>query len=283
MTHPVEHHQGRNAGLLAAMWRTSRRVAGALGPGVACHRRASIALVGAAVIATLASLTAVAVDLGTAYLAKVTDQRSADSAAYAGALAYNASGSAATMNVGRRQPCRAERPARRRGGRQPGRLAQRRRQQRRGGDRDHHVAALPGRDIPEQDDSVGVGDLLCGGQAERIGLHHRAAAESLRRGAERWHQRDRRLMRGRLQLRRFGAMRHDDHHQDAGLQFRRRAKSALRRHQATGRNRLGEHRQGRHSGSVGRERRGGSRIHPSGQRRQPGVAIRTNLSRPAPA
>ena len=97
MTHQVEHNQGRNTGRLAAMWRTSRQVAGALGPGVACHRRASIALVGAAVIATLASLTAVAVDLGTAYLAKVTDQRSADSAAYAGALAYNASGSAATM------------------------------------------------------------------------------------------------------------------------------------------------------------------------------------------
>jgi hypothetical protein len=62
------------------------------------ERRASIALIGAAVIAMLAGLGAVAVDLGTAYLAKVADQRAADSAAYAGALAYNASGSVATMN-----------------------------------------------------------------------------------------------------------------------------------------------------------------------------------------
>ncbi|HEY1588700.1 MAG TPA: pilus assembly protein TadG-related protein, partial [Rhodanobacter sp.] len=61
--------------------------------------RASIALVGAAVIAMLAGLGAVAVDLGTAYLAKVADQRAADSSAYAGALAYNASGSVPTMNT----------------------------------------------------------------------------------------------------------------------------------------------------------------------------------------
>ncbi len=58
-----------------------RQIADGLGPGVARHRRASIALVGGAVIAVLASLTAVAVDLGTAYLAKVSDQRAADSAA----------------------------------------------------------------------------------------------------------------------------------------------------------------------------------------------------------
>lgn len=62
------------------------------------ERRASIALVGAAVIAMLAGLGAVAVDLGTAYLAKVADQRAADSTAYAGALAYNASSSVSTMN-----------------------------------------------------------------------------------------------------------------------------------------------------------------------------------------
>jgi hypothetical protein len=62
-------------------------------------RRASIALVGGAVIGGLLGLTAVAVDLGTAYLGKVSDQRAADSAAYAGALAYNASGSTASMNA----------------------------------------------------------------------------------------------------------------------------------------------------------------------------------------
>jgi hypothetical protein len=73
------------------------RLAGCLGPGVARQRRASIALVGAAVITMLASLAAVAVDLGTGYLAKVSNQRGADSAAYAGALAYNANGSTATM------------------------------------------------------------------------------------------------------------------------------------------------------------------------------------------
>ena len=78
--------------------RRLKRIAGALGPGVARQHRASIALVGGAVIAALVGVTAVAVDLGTAYLAKVTDQRTADSAAYAGALAYNASGSTATMN-----------------------------------------------------------------------------------------------------------------------------------------------------------------------------------------
>ena len=61
-------------------------------------RRASIALVGAAVISMLSGMAAVAVDLGTAYLAKVADQRVADSAAYAGALAYNASSSTSTMS-----------------------------------------------------------------------------------------------------------------------------------------------------------------------------------------
>jgi hypothetical protein len=63
------------------------------------QKRASIALVGAAVIAVLTSMAAVAVDLGTAYLAKVSDQRVADSAAYAGALAYNASASSTTMKA----------------------------------------------------------------------------------------------------------------------------------------------------------------------------------------
>ncbi len=41
---------------------------------------------------------AVAVDLGRGYLAKTADQRVADSTAYAGALAYNSSGSTITMN-----------------------------------------------------------------------------------------------------------------------------------------------------------------------------------------
>ncbi len=62
------------------------------------ERRASMALLGGAVIAMLATLTAVAVDLGTVYLAKTSDQRAADSAAYAGALAYNSTSSTTTMN-----------------------------------------------------------------------------------------------------------------------------------------------------------------------------------------
>lgn len=66
--------------------------------GLTKQRRAAIALVGAAAIAMLSAMMAVAVDLGTAYLAKVSDQRVADSAAYAGALAYNASASTTTMN-----------------------------------------------------------------------------------------------------------------------------------------------------------------------------------------
>jgi hypothetical protein len=90
-------NQGR-ARQFATLRRRLRWVADSLGPGVSRRRRASIALVGAAVIAMLASLAAVAVDLGTAYLAKVSDQRAADSAAYAGALAYNTNSSIATMN-----------------------------------------------------------------------------------------------------------------------------------------------------------------------------------------
>jgi hypothetical protein len=57
-----------------------------------------MALIGVAVIAMLASVAAFAVDLGTAYLAKGTNQRVADGAAYSGALAYNATASLATMN-----------------------------------------------------------------------------------------------------------------------------------------------------------------------------------------
>ena len=79
-------------------WFAGSRVAERLGLGVARRRRASIALIGAAVLGMLASVTAVAVDLGTAFLAKVSDQRAADSAAYAGALAYNTTSSVATMN-----------------------------------------------------------------------------------------------------------------------------------------------------------------------------------------
>jgi len=87
------------AGWLATLRSRLRWVAERLGPGVARQRRASIALVGGAVIAVLASFTAVAVDLGTAYLGKVSDQRVADSAAFSGALAYNASSSTATMKA----------------------------------------------------------------------------------------------------------------------------------------------------------------------------------------
>jgi hypothetical protein len=90
-------NQGRG-GRFATLRHRVRWVADSLGPGVSRQRRASIALVGAAVIAMLVSLGAVAVDLGTAYLAKVSDQRAADSAAYAGALAYNTNSSIATMN-----------------------------------------------------------------------------------------------------------------------------------------------------------------------------------------
>ncbi len=83
----------RRVGWLAAGW-----VVDSLWSPAPCRRRASIALVGAAVIGMLASVTAVAVDLGTAFLAKVSDQRAADSTAYAGALAYNTTTSTTTMN-----------------------------------------------------------------------------------------------------------------------------------------------------------------------------------------
>jgi hypothetical protein len=102
MTHPEyrpTNQQPGRAGRRAPLLRGLRKVANALGPGVLRQRQASIALVGGAVIAVLAGLTAVAVDLGTAYLAKLTNQRAADSSAYAGALAYNASGSTTTMKA----------------------------------------------------------------------------------------------------------------------------------------------------------------------------------------
>jgi len=92
MTDQRGHVPRRNA-LLTRL----RRVADSMGPGVARERRASIALVGGVVIAMLGSMAAVAVDLGNGYLAKVADQRFADGAAYAGALAYNSSSSTATM------------------------------------------------------------------------------------------------------------------------------------------------------------------------------------------
>jgi len=76
-----------------------RRGTDRLGLGVMREQRASIAVLGGAVIAMLATLAAVAVDLGTAYLARVSNQRTADSAAYAGGLAYNASSSTTTMNA----------------------------------------------------------------------------------------------------------------------------------------------------------------------------------------
>jgi hypothetical protein len=68
-------------------------------PALMRQRRASIAVLGAAVIGMLSAMAAVAVDLGTAYLSKVASQRTADSAAYAGALAYNSTGLTATMNA----------------------------------------------------------------------------------------------------------------------------------------------------------------------------------------
>ena len=74
-----------------------RRIARSLGPGAMRQSRSSIALVGATVIAALVGLAAVGVDLGNSYVARVSDQRAADSAAYAGALAYNTSGSTTTM------------------------------------------------------------------------------------------------------------------------------------------------------------------------------------------
>jgi hypothetical protein len=67
--------------------------------GLRRGRTASIALLGAAVIGMLGGMAAVAVDLGAAYLAKVSNQRVADAAAYAGALAYNSSGSAIAMSA----------------------------------------------------------------------------------------------------------------------------------------------------------------------------------------
>jgi hypothetical protein len=113
MMYPVEHQPGRFTPgrftpgrftlgrfirSLVAAGHVLRQAAGCLGPGVSRQRRGSIALVAGVVIAGLASMTAVAVDLGTVYLAKVGNQRVADSAAFAGALAYNASSSTTTMN-----------------------------------------------------------------------------------------------------------------------------------------------------------------------------------------
>ncbi len=89
---------GQRAGRIAALLMRLRRITNQLRPGIARKRRASIAIVGGAVIAMLATMAAVAVDLGNAYLAKVDDQRVADSAAYAGALAYNAQTTTAAMN-----------------------------------------------------------------------------------------------------------------------------------------------------------------------------------------
>ena len=66
--------------------------------GPVYERRASIALVGAAVIAMLAGLGAVAVDLGTAYLAKVADHARRTDGLCRGAR-LNASSSIATMSA----------------------------------------------------------------------------------------------------------------------------------------------------------------------------------------
>jgi uncharacterized membrane protein len=89
--------RGKHAG--RTLWNRLTWATGLLGLGVTLQRRASIAaLLGAAAIVLLAGLAAVAVDLGTAYLAKVADQRAVDSAAHAGALADNASSSVTTKN-----------------------------------------------------------------------------------------------------------------------------------------------------------------------------------------
>jgi len=93
-----KNDHARLAGRPAALLTRLQRITSKLGPGVARKRRASIAIIGGAVIAMLATMAAVAVDLGNAYLAKVDDQRVADSAAYAGALAYNSQSTTAAMN-----------------------------------------------------------------------------------------------------------------------------------------------------------------------------------------
>ena len=70
-----------------------------LGAGLMRARTASIALLAAAGIAMMGGMAAIAVDLGAGYLANVSNQRVADAAAYAGALAYNSSGSATAMSA----------------------------------------------------------------------------------------------------------------------------------------------------------------------------------------
>jgi hypothetical protein len=87
----------RVRGFAAALARRWRMVAPP-GSSIARDQRASIALVGGVVIAMLTGLAAVAVELGRGYLTQMAEQRTADSAAYAGALAYNATGSAIKMS-----------------------------------------------------------------------------------------------------------------------------------------------------------------------------------------
>jgi hypothetical protein len=142
------------------------------------QRRASIALVGAAVIAMLTGLAAVAVDLGTAYLAKVGDQRAADSAAFAGALGLycdRVAGRDRRDERGGRQSRDAGRACRGHGDRHAGRLAQWKRQPRAAGDDDHGGAAIYGEGVPEQRDAVGARP-----PAPRLSREHRLASSRCR-------------------------------------------------------------------------------------------------------
>jgi len=208
------NNHGRRAVRIAALLIRLRRITKKLGPGVSRKRRASIAIVGGAVIAMLATMAAVAVDLGNAYLAKVDDQRAADSAAYAGALAYNAQTTTAAMNsaVGNLATLNGFSAGAAAASLVPspsgdGNSA-------RAGDRHLGVAAASGRDIPQRHDVVGDGNLIRRGQAERACLHNSVAIRRHRSDLEWRDQRDRRDVHGRLQRHRFGAVRHDDHHQD---------------------------------------------------------------------
>jgi hypothetical protein len=61
-------------------------------------RRASVSIVGALMLPVLIGMTGLVAEYGRGLLTKVEDQRVADLAAYAGATAYNSTGSTTTMN-----------------------------------------------------------------------------------------------------------------------------------------------------------------------------------------
>jgi Flp pilus assembly protein TadG len=74
------------------------RVARRSGRGLAREQHGGIMMIAAISFTVLIGMAALAVDLGAGYLTKLADQHVADSAAFAGALAYNTSGSTTTMN-----------------------------------------------------------------------------------------------------------------------------------------------------------------------------------------